>query len=666
MTIPQPLWRPTQERIRSSRLYDYVTWLQTKDEGASLSSIGQDISSHYEQLHQWSVTHKEDFWSSLWDYFDIKGDKGGKVLENGAAMPGAQWFPESSLNFAENLLQANANDIALIECGEDGRRNVLTYGDLKQQAAALAAYLGSCGVEKGDRVAAFLPNSHYAVVGMLATASLGAIWSSCSPDFGLQGVVDRFAQIQPKVLIACDGYFYGGKAIDTRERVDQIVSALDSLNKVIIAPYRNLESTPKPLCIPWPDALSEHQDAALQFTPCSFSDPLYILYSSGTTGTPKCIVHSLGGTLLQHLKELALHSDVNSTSTLFYYTTCGWMMWNWLVSGLALGASLVIYDGSPFHPTQSILFDIAERESIDVFGASAKYYAACEKYGLKPAQSHELSALRTLLSTGSPLSHESFDYIYRDIKHDLCVSSISGGTDIVSCFALGNPVLPVYKGELQCSGLGMDLDFFNDEAQSLVTGKGELVCKQAFPSMPIGFWNDYEGNKYHAAYFSRFPNTWAHGDYGEFIPHQPGDTLEQRGIIIHGRSDAVLNPGGVRIGTAEIYRQVEKIDAVFESIAIGQQWEDDVRVVLFVRLKDGLQLDEALTQEIRTVIRQNTTPRHVPAKIIQVPDIPRTLSGKLVELAVRDIVHGQTVKNQDALANPDALQYFSDLEALKT
>ncbi len=658
------LWQPSKERISKSELTRFMSYL---------SKHSEHTFTHYEALYNWSISDKQSFWSLLWDFFGLKGHKGEPSLRDENKMPGAQWFPSARLNFAENLLRTTETKpeaIAIIERGEHGQRTQLSYEELYEQVSTCAQYLKGVGVNQGDVVAGFLPNCRYAVIAMLATSSLGAIWTSCSPDFGISGVLDRFQQTRPKVLFATDGYYYGNKTISSIERVKAISEGLESLEASVLIPYLKIEDRVSAATFEsasqWPDVISAKSDSALTFQQMPFSAPLYVLYSSGTTGKPKCIVHSVGGTLLQHLKELALHTNVRANSTLFYYTTCGWMMWNWLVSGLALGATVVLYDGSPFHPQQSVLFDLADQEGLNIFGASAKYYAACEKFDLKPKRSHQLKSIEAFLSTGSPLSHESFEYIYHEVKQDVCLSSISGGTDIVSCFALGNPILPVYRGELQCLGLGMDVQFVNDSGVSLSEGKGELVCKQPFPSMPTCFWNDTNNEKYQNAYFERFDNIWAHGDYGEFIQHPKSvNTPQQTGVIIHGRSDAVLNPGGVRIGTAEIYRQVEKIEEVFETIAIGQEWKDDVRVILFVRLQEGLSLNQQLVDRIKRNIRQNTTPRHVPSKVLQVSDIPRTLSGKIVELAVRNVVHGKEVSNKEALANPQALDLFINLAELQ-
>ncbi|KJU80004.1 acetoacetate--CoA ligase [Pseudomonas sp. MDMC216] len=650
--MQQPLWTPSAERIAASRMDAFRRFINDRH-ALHLAD--------YPALHAWSVEQREAFWQAIVDFFQIHFHAPAeRVLREGPAMPDAQWFPGTALNFAEHLLRRRDGHPALVAIGEDGSREQLSHAQLAAHVAGLQRALHNAGVGIGDRVAAFMPNTWQTVVGMLATASIGATWSSCSPDFGTQGVIDRFGQIEPKVLIAAAGYRYAGKRIDLTDKLNEILPQLPSLERLVIVPYSRDEASPTDyksvaLTTLWQDFYQP--GGAPQFTPVPFDQPLYILYSSGTTGVPKCIVHGVGGTLLQHVKELGLHTDLGPDDTLFYYTTCGWMMWNWLISGLALGATLVLYDGSPFHPEPARLIDLIDAEDISIFGTSAKFIAALEKAGVIPRESHKLSRLKAILSTGSPLAHESFEYIYRDVKRDLCLSSISGGTDIVSCFALGNPTLPVWRGELQCKGLGMDVQVWNDNGQAVTGEKGELVCARHFPSIPVGFWNDADGEKFHAAYFATFPGVWAHGDYAEETAHG--------GLVIHGRSDAVLNPGGVRIGTAEIYRQVEKVPQVLESIVIGQDWQGDVRVVLFVRLRDDVTLDDTLREEIRRVIRANTTPRHVPAKIIQVADIPRTLSGKIVELAVRNVVHGRPVKNTDALANPQALELYRSLAELR-
>ena len=649
--MSEPLWRPAPERVAASRMDAFRRFVNQRHALAL---------ADYAALHQWSVSAVADFWQAVADFFAVDfSAPHTRVLDNPDAMPGAQWFAGAELNVAAHLLRRRDEHPALVAISEDGQREQLSYAELAARVAGLQQHLLALGVQPGDRVAALMPNTWQTVVGMLAAASIGAVWSSCSPDFGAQGVVDRFGQIEPRVLIACSGYRYAGKQLDMSSKLAEILPQLGGLQQLIMVPYGGVQ----PCLAEFASVVSTvHWDHVSQpagspaFTALPFAQPLYILYSSGTTGVPKCIVHGAGGTLLQHLKEHGLHTDLGSEDVLFYFTTCGWMMWNWLVSGLALGATLVLYDGSPFEPSAERLIDLIDAEVISVFGTSAKYLAALEKAGVEPNRSHQLSRLKAVLSTGSPLAHEGFDYVYRYFKPDLCLSSISGGTDIVSCFALGNPTAPVWRGELQCTGLGMAVEVWDDEGQRLSEGKGELVCSKPFPSMPLGFWKDEDGSRFSAAYFERFPGVWAHGDYAEETPHG--------GLIIHGRSDAVLNPGGVRIGTAEIYRQVEKVEAVLESLAIGQQWQGDVRVVLFVRLRDGVTLDAALEAEIRQVIRANATPRHVPAKIIAVSDIPRTRSGKIVELAVRNVVHGLPVKNTDALANPEALALFRDLPAL--
>lgn len=647
------LWQPGPERVQAANVTCFMQ--------AVSSRIGKPVVD-YESLWQWSVDQPADFWSLLWDFCGVIGEKGQTVLQDGDKMPGARWFPEARLNYAENLLRFSGPEDGLVFWGEDKVKRRLSRDKLRAEVSRFQQFLKDAGVQPGDRVAGYLPNLPETLVAMLAAASLGAIWSSASPDFGVQGVLDRFGQISPKVLVCVDGYWYNGKAVDCLVKNAEAVAQLPSLEKVVVVPY--LEQAPNIGVIAkaqtWGEALAPYPAAAPTFTRLPFSHPLFIMYSSGTTGVPKCIVHCHGGAILQHLKEHQLQSDVKPGDRVFYFTTCGWMMWNWLVSGLASGATLLLYDGSPFADQGKVLFDYADAEGMTHFGTSAKFIDAAAKMGLKPRESHRLAALRAIFSTGSPLSPEGFDYVYRDIKSEVQLASISGGTDIISCFVLGSPVLPVYRGEIQCRGLGMAVEVFDDDGSPVRGQKGELVCTKPFPVMPVGFWNDPDGAKYHAAYFERFPNIWCHGDFAELTAHN--------GMIIYGRSDATLNPGGVRIGTAEIYRQVEQLDEVVEALVIGQDWPpgkyDDVRVVLFVKLREGLILDEALTARIKDQIRRNTTPRHVPAKVVQIQDIPRTKSGKIVELAVRNVVHGRPVKNVEALANPEALEQFREREEL--
>ena len=620
-------------------------------------STHQATVHDFASVYKWSIEYPELFWSEVWHFCEVKAQREwSEILENGKHMPGARWFKGAQLNFAENLLRDANDSPAIIFTNESGSRRELTRRALRQEVARVAAGLRAVGITTGDRVAGYLPNLPETVIAMLAAASLGAIWSSCSADFGAAGIVDRFGQIAPKVLFTADGYVYGGKHIDSLATVKTVLEQISSIQHVIVVPYLNAHPDLSALRnAALFDAFGE-PDAPLQFAYGPFDQPLYILYSSGTTGAPKCIVHGAGGTLLQLLKEHVLHVDIKPETRLFYFTTCGWMMWNWLVNALAAGATIVLYEGSPLHPDARALWRMAAQEKIHVFGASPRFVAACERANVSPGSEFDLSALQTMLSTGSPLPAESFHYLYRAVKADLLVGSISGGTDIVSCFALAAPILPVYEGEIQCRGLGMKVEIYDDDGRPIEQRKGELVCTAPFPSMPCGFWNDVDGSRYQAAYFARFPNVWRHGDYALLSEHG--------GVIIYGRSDAVLNPGGVRIGTAEIYRQVAKLDEVVESMAIGQQWENDVRVILFVKLRESLVLDATLEKKIKTVIRKNTTARHVPARIVQVPDLPRTLTGKLVELAVRNIVHGEPVKNTEALANPESLDHFRDLPEL--
>ncbi|HSO07247.1 MAG TPA: acetoacetate--CoA ligase [Pelomicrobium sp.] len=646
--MDKPLWTPSPERVAASRLTAFAALLRERH--------GVDAGD-YAALHRWSVEQPAAFWTAVWDFAGVvAAARGERALIDADRMPGARFFPDARLNFAENLLRRRDDADAIVFWGESKVRRRLSHRQLHDTVSRLAQALKAEGVGPGDRVAGFLPNMPEAVIGMLATASLGATWSSCSPDFGVQGVLDRFGQIEPKVLLAADGYFYNGKTFDVLPKVTEFVDRLPTVKRVVVVPYvsEHPDASRVRDGVTFAQFLAPFAAGAIDFARLPFDHPLYILYSSGTTGVPKCIVHGAGGTLLQHLKEHMLHADVRPGDRLFYFTTCGWMMWNWLVSGLASGATLMLYDGSPFHPRGNVLFDYIDAEGITHFGTSAKFIDAANKLALKPRETHRLASLRAILSTGSPLVPEAFDYVYREIKADLQLASISGGTDIVSCFVLGSPWLPVWRGEIQCKGLGMKVEVFDDDGRPVEREKGELVCTAPFPSMPVGFWNDPDGAKYRSAYFERFPGVWCHGDYVEVTRHG--------GIVIYGRSDAVLNPGGVRIGTAEIYRQVEKLPEVMESLVIGQDWPpdrpNDVRVVLFVRLADAVKLDAALEKRIKDTIRANTTPRHVPAKILPVADIPRTKSGKIVELAVRNVVHGRPVKNVEALANPEALEQY--------
>jgi acetoacetyl-CoA synthetase len=645
------LWKPSEERIRNSNMYHFMQYVNERHGKAFRA---------YDALYEWSVTEIPTFWATFWDYSDILCSRSyDQVVDDVAKLPGARWFEGARLNFAENLLRYRDDRIALSFKGEGQPTRHITYAQLYDRVARLAKSLRDMGIQPGDRIAGFVPNMIETVIAMLAATSVGAVWSSCSPDFGIKGVLDRFGQIEPRVLFTADGYYYNGKTFDSLGRIAEILKELPSIQKVVVMPYTDPNPDPGRVRngVLLEDFLAKEDGLEIEFEQVPANHPLYIMYSSGTTGVPKCIVHGVVGTLIQHLKELRLHTDIKRDDTIFYFTTCGWMMWNWLVSSLALGARVLLYDGSPFYPDPGAMWQMAQDEKITIFGTSAKYLAAVEKAGVKPKETYDLTPLKAVLSTGSPLSIESFEYVYRDIKEDLCLSSISGGTDIISCFALGNPMGPVYAGELQCRGLGMKVEAWDEDGRPVIGQKGELVCTAAAPSMPIYFWNDPDGQKYRDAYFSVYPGVWHHGDFIEIT--------ERGGVIIYGRSDATLNPGGVRIGTAEIYRQVETIPEVLDSLVVGQDWDNDVRVILFVKLREGYQLTDELINRIKKAIRENTTPRHVPAKIIAVPDIPYTISGKKVELAVRKVIHNQEVKNKDALANPESLDYFKDIPELQ-
>lgn len=648
-TAIDPMWAPNAETI--TQFSQFKAHINNKQ--------NLELKNHHD-LHAWSIENRGDFWRSVIDFCGVIYHQEAETnLIDDGHMIDAQWFPGMTLNFAENLLRHTGSDNAITFEREDGGVSRLSYDELRLKVALLQQHLQRQGVGKGDAVAGFMPNLPETLVAMLATTSLGAIWTSTSPDFGINGVVDRFGQIQPKVLFCANGYQYNGKNHDCLEKVSHIVDQIDSIQLVVVVDYIEQQNLHLPLAASFDDCLSQSDaDCPLTFTPVPFDHPLYVLYSSGTTGKPKCIVHRTGGILLQHVKELMIHGNVAEGAKLFYFTTCGWMMWNWMASTLATGAELVLYEGSPFYPDGNRLFDLTDRHGITHLGTSAKWISAVEKAGLKPAQSHDLSSLTTIFSTGSPLLPENFDFVYRDVKADLCLSSISGGTDICSCFALGNSDLPVYRGQLQCLGLGLSVKILNEQGEAVVGEPGELACDLAFPCMPIYFWHDEDHQKYKSAYFSKHENIWCHSDRAEIT--------EQGGMVIYGRSDTTLNPGGVRIGTAEIYRQVEVHPEIKESIVVGQEWDGDTRVILFVVMQAGESLTDDLIQRIKTTIRKNTTPRHVPAKILAVTDIPRTISGKLVEIAVRDVIHGKAVANTDALANPEALDLYKGLTALQS
>ena len=644
------LWKPSEDKIKNSNMYRFMGLINKKY---------NQTFTEYDPLYQWSIENIPDFWAAMWEFADIKASKPyDQIIDDVTKMPGAKWFSGTRLNFAENLLRYRDDQVALIFKGEDHDSITMTYSELYDEVACVAKSLREAGVQMGDRVAAFMPNMPETIIAMLAATSLGATWSSCSPDFGIKGVLDRFGQIKPKVLFTANGYWFKGKSLDSIERISDILKQLPSIEKVVVVPYtdQNPDISRIPNAIHFRDFKSHDPNLEIEFEQLPFEHPLYIMYSSGTTGLPKCMVQSAGGILIHQLKELMLHTDLKREDHIFYFTTCGWMMWNWLTSALGVGASLVLFDGNPFHPDPGALWKMAQDEKITIFGTSAGYIAALQNAGVKPGKEYDLTSLKAILSTGSPLSVEGFEFIYEEVKKDLQLASISGGSDLNGCFALGNPMGPVYAGELQCRGLAMKVEAFNEEGKPVINQQGELVCTAPFPSMPIYFWDDPKGVKYHAAYFDVYPNTWRHGDFIEIN--------DRGGVVIYGRSDATLNPGGVRIGTAEIYRQVEQLEEITDSLVVGQDWKNDVRVILFVQMAEGCDLTDDLKDKIKKTIRANASPRHVPAKILAVPEILYTLNMKKVELAVKKVIQGQEVKNKDALKNPEVLDFYANLKEL--